>query len=182
MKRTIKFTLKSTNTNKLKKLAGLRKEYVNAVNFYIKRLVIQKKYILSDQEVKQFESKLSYGFKQCAYRQAEKIWKTWRRTYKKNSNIPKFKGSIILDQRFVTFDKSKNSFDYWIKISTLEKGKRVSIPLNSYEYANEYFKSWKLVNGCRLKKINNNWTLYLTFEKETPVLKKDGKKLGLILE
>ncbi len=179
MRRTIKFSIKSANTNKLKKLAQLRRVYLDAVNYYIKRLAKESLYILNNKEVQKLNSELSYSFKQCAYRQAEKIWKSWRRGYKKNSSLPKFKGSLILDQRFVKFEKSKNSFDYWVKISTLEKNKRVSIPLNTYGYANNYFQDWKLVNGCRLKKVGDNWTLYLTFEKETPAIKEEGREIGI---
>ena len=179
MKRTIKFNLKFTNTNKLKKLAELRKEYLNAVNFYIKQLTKRNLYVLENKEVQKFDCRLSYSFKQCAYRQAEKIWKGWRRGYKRNSKLPRFKGSLVLDQRFVKFEKGKNSFDYWIKISTLKKNKRVSIPINNFEYADNYFGKWKLVNGYRLKKIGENWFVYLTFEKETPKKKEKGKEIGI---
>lgn len=179
MKRTIKFNLNSANTNKLKKLAQLRKAYLEAVNFYTKKLAKKGLYVLSNVEVQKLNSELSYGFKQCAYRQAEKIWKSWRRGYKKNSKLPKFKGSLILDQRFLKVNKSENSFDYWVKISTLEKNKRVSIPLSSYGYAKDYFQNWNLVNGCRLKKLGENWILYLTFEKETPPKKAEGEVIGI---
>ena len=179
MRRTIKFSLKLANTNKLKRLAKLRQVYLDAVNFYIKKLAKDNKYILPNREVQELNLELSYSFKQCAYRQAEKIWKSWRRNWKKNSRLPKFKGSLVLDQRFVRFNRGKNSFDYWIKISTLEKNKRVSIPVKNYKYAENYFKGWKLSKGCRLKKENNGWTLYLTFEKETPKLKSKGKEIGI---
>ncbi len=179
MKRTIKFTLSFVNKDKLKKLAQLKQEYLRAVNFYIKKLSKEEKYVLSDKKVKKFNSLLSYGYKQCAYRQAEKIWKSWRRNYKKESKIPKFKGSMLLDQRFIRVQEGGNTFDYWVKISTLTKSKRTSLPIKSYNYANEYFKSWRLMNGCRLKKFGNDWILYLTFEKKTPDKKKKGKDIGI---
>jgi len=75
MKRTIKFNLIG-NINKLKKLADLRQEYFEFVNYLIKKMAKDRVYILSDKEVQVLNSRLSYSFKQCAYRQAEKIWKS----------------------------------------------------------------------------------------------------------
>ena len=179
MKRSIKFSINSANTGKLKKLAQLRKEYLGAVNYYIRQLAKRSLYVLKDKDVKGLNCQLSYAFKQCAYRQAEKIWKSWRRIYKKNSEIPKFKGSLVLDRRFIKIEKSRNTFDYWIKLSTLEKNKRVSIPVKGFDYTNDYFEKWKLVNSCQLKKIDDDWFLYLTFEKETPKKKEEGKEIGV---
>ena len=82
---------------------------------------------------------------------------------------------MVLDYRFIELQKSKNSnsFDYWVKIATLDKGKPILIPLKSYEYAEQYFKNWQLINGGRLLKQNNNWFLELTFRKETLLKKED---------
>jgi len=179
MKRTLKFSLNLANTGKKKAIESLYKEYKKAVNFYINTLSFNNKYILSQEEIKSFNSSLSYRYKQCAGRQAIKIWKSWRRN-KKKGKLPEFDGALILDSRFIEIEKSKTStFDYWVRVSTLNKGKRVLIPFKSYNYANSYFKEWKLVNGGRIKRENNNWFFLLTFEKETPLKKKEGKIIGV---
>jgi len=179
MKRTLKFSLNLANTGKKKAIESLYKEYKKAVNFYINILSFNNKYVLSQEEIKSFNSCLSYRYKQCAGRQAIKIWKSWRRN-KKKGKLPEFDGALILDSRFIEIEKSKTTtFDHWVRISTLNKGKRVLIPFKSYNYANDYFKEWKLVNGGRIKRENDNWFLLLTFEKETPPKKKEGKIIGV---
>jgi len=179
MKRTLKFSLNLANTNKIQVLKDLYKEYKKAVNFYLSILSSECKYILSEEEVKSYNSSLSYRYKQCAKRQAIKIFKSWRRNKKKGS-LPEFNGSLIFDSRFIEIEKAKAStFDYWLKISTLNKGKRTQFPFKSYNYAKKYFNDWGLINGGRIKFENDKWFLLLTFEKEPPSKKKEGKVIGI---
>ena len=179
MKRTLKFSLNLANTNKIQVLKDLYKEYKKAVNFYLSILSSECKYILSEEEVKSYNSSLSYRYKQCAKRQSIKIWKSWRRNKKKGS-LPEFNGSLIFDSRFIEIEKAKAStFDYWLKISTLNKGKRTQFPFKSYNYAKKYFNDWGLINGGRIKFENDKWFLLLTFEKEPPQKKKEGKIIGI---
>jgi len=178
MLRSLKFNLKFANKRKIQLLQELELEYKKAVNYYLK-LLSNNRYFLSQEEIKSFNSPLSYAFKQCAERQAVKIWKSWRKC-KKRGKLPEFDGTLILDQRFITIERSKTlTFDYWMRVSTLNKGKRTLIPFRSYNYANKYFTEWKLVNGGRIKRDGNNWFLLLTFEKETPKKKKEGKIIGV---
>jgi len=179
MKRTLKFSLNLGNTNKRESLKDLFKEYKRAVNHYLLILSSQNKYILSEKEIKDFNSLLSYRYKQCAKRQAIKIWKSWRRN-KKKGKLPEFNGSLILDSRFIGVEKAKRTtFDYWARISILKKGRRILIPFKSYDYANKYFNDWELVNGGRIELENNDWFLLLTFEKKTAQKKEEGKIIGI---
>ena len=177
MKRTLKFSLSLGNTNKTQKIDALFEEYKKAVNFYLRILSSEEKYILSSKELKSSELPLTYRFKQCAARQATKIWKTWRRN-KKKGNLPEFRQTMILDQRFIKIEKAENSFDYWVKIACLIKSYPVRIPFKSYKYANDYFETWKLVNGGRLKKEDKTWFLLLTFDLDTPEKKTVGNVIG----
>jgi putative transposase len=44
----------------------------------------------------------------------------------------------------IEFSDSAKEFRLWCRISTLEKGKRIAVPLHSYAYAEKYLKSWKI--------------------------------------
>lgn len=179
MKRALKFSLSLANANKTKSLKALFNEYKKAINFYLSILSSESKYILSEEEIKSLDSPLSYRYKQCAKRQAIKIWKSWRKNRRKG-NLPNFNGSLILDSRFVKIEKAKNtSFDYWVKIATLDKGHPVLIPIKSYNYANDYFNNCHLINGGRIKPENNKWSLILSFEKKNPHKRKKGKTVGI---
>jgi putative transposase len=179
MKRTLKFSLNLANTNKIQVIKDLSLRYKKAVNHYLSILSSQNKYILAEKEVKSFDALLSYRYKQCAKRQAIKIWKSFRRARKKGK-LPEFDGTLILDNRFIKIEKAKSSsFDWWVKIATLNKGRPVLIPFKSYDYANDYFNNWKLINGGRINHKDNNWFLLLTFERKTPPKKKEGKTIGI---
>ena len=54
--------------------------------------------------------------------------------------------SVMFDRRVgsVEFSHSAKEFKLWVRISTLEKGKRINIPLHSYAYAEKHLKEWKI--------------------------------------
>lgn len=182
MKRSLKFSLGSSNTNKLTGLDELSQEYKRAVNYFLKRLFAQKG--LSEEFLKSYNSPLSYRYKQCAKRQSLKMFKSWCRNKNKGAQ-PKLGRlgnlSLILDYRFIELQENKhsNSYDYWVKLATLNKGKPMLVPIRSYDYAQQYFKDWQLLKGGRLLKKQANWFLELTFEKETPAKREKGKVIGI---
>ena len=81
MKRSLKFSLGLANTNKLKQINRLAQEYKRAVNYFLKRLFQKKD--LSEEFLKSYNSPLSERYKQCAKRQAFKVFKSWCRNKKK---------------------------------------------------------------------------------------------------
>jgi putative transposase len=177
VKSSLKFSLCFGNSNKIKALDNLWQEYGKTVNFFLKRLFLKRG--LDEEFIKSYKSPLSYRYKQCAKRQAFKIFKAWCRG-KKKKNKPKLrKPSLTLDYRFIELQKGQNSFNYWLKISTLNKGNPILIPIKSYDYADKYFKEWNLLKGGRFVKDNGKWFVQLTFEKESPKLKNEGKTIGI---
>jgi len=68
----------------------------------------------------------------------------------KNNRFPNVKNiHLQLDTKVALVKKEdKTTFDYWIKLSTLDKGKRISIPLKT----NHYFEGidGKLKNFCQI--------------------------------
>jgi len=176
MQRSLKFSLNFANSNKQSIINNLWGDYKKLVNSFLIRLF--NKEDLSEIYLKSINSLLSYRYKQCAKRQAFKIFKSWCRNKKKGEK-PIFKNAMILDYRFIELQKGKNSFDYWVKISTLEKGKPILIPVKSYDYANKYFQDWSLIGGGRLKKTEKGWFLIVTFKKEAPIKKQIGESIGV---
>jgi len=180
MIRALNFSLNLGNTKKLQAIRDLHEKYIVAVNIYLSLMSSQHKYFLSNQEARSHNLNLHIAVRDCAYRQAVIIWKTWRRN-KRKGNLPIYKGSMNLDKRFILIQKAKNTkFDYWARISTLEKGKRAVIPFKSYDFANDYFNNWILSTSAKIK-INNDGKIFLvlTFRKETPLKKDTGEQIGI---
>ena len=74
MRRTLGFSLGLANASKIKAIENLYQEYQKAVNCYLQILADKNQHILSEREVKSYESLLSYRYKQCAKKQAIKIY------------------------------------------------------------------------------------------------------------
>ena len=168
MKRSLKFALRFANTSKLAELDQLWEAYRDAVNYFIKDQEIS-----DEAEWRDYEVDIGTSFKQAALRQAIGMLKA-----SKNDRFPVLvRPSMILDQRFIKLEKSHNNFDYWIKISTLDKGHPISVPIKSYNHANKYFHRWNLVNGGRLlRNDQGDWFIQLVFQR-----KRERKKVIKVL-
>lgn len=178
MTRSLKVTLKFANTNKQTQLDGLWVIYRQAVQNFLNRLYTQQD--ISESYLKDYNTMLSYRYKQCAKRQALSIFNAWSHRKKKKNKPTLRTPSMTLDCRFIDVQRSSNSaFDYWVKIATLVKGHPILLPFKSYGYLNQYFNDWQLVRGGKLTKHNNQWFLTLTFKQETPEIKQEGKTVGL---
>ncbi len=99
------------------------------------------------------------------YKIARKIIK---QTFKKN-RFPSFKHiSMQLDQKVAKIEKKKEGkakeFDYWIKLSTLEKGKPIYLPV----YKNTYFeeKEGKQLNFVQINEKEDD--IEIVFLKDLP--------------
>jgi transposase len=166
IRRSLKMSLERGNTSKKKTLDQLWNEYRQAVTDFLDRLLAHEP--LDEDFIKSYESALSYRYKQCAKRQAMKLFKSWcRKKGKKGKPTPRTP-SMTLDARFVEVQGGRNSYDFWIKVATLEKGQPLLIPAKSYGYLKKYLADWELVSGGRVMRQKGQWVLMLTFEKEKP--------------
>ena len=59
---------------------------------------------------------------------------------------------MVLDKKVAEVQKSNNSFDYWIRLSTLEKCNVIYLPIKSYDYYNNIVG--KLKNSIQIKISN----------------------------
>jgi len=158
MKRSLKFALRFANSGKKAQLDQLWETYRDAVNFFV-----EDQEITDEAKWRDCQLDLGAGFKQAALRQAIGLLKS-----RKTNCIPVLTHPcMILDRRFIKVGKSQNSFDYWIKISTLEKGCRISTPIKSYNHANKYFRRWDMINGGKLlRNDQGDWFIQLVFQKK----------------
>ena len=168
------------NREKEKKLHEFITEYTRVVNFYIEFLwskeIFSGTYL--SQEYLAVESWLSARAKQCAGKQALQIVKSQRK--KKKKRQPVFSGrSLELDSRFIEIQQGKNSFDIWIKLSSLGKKIILFLPSKRHYHFNKFI-NWIMKKSARLR-VKEDGELYLDvyFEKPLKKKKKDGEILGV---
>lgn len=92
---------------------------------------------------------------------------------------PRFDGKTInLDTRFWTLNKSENSFDFWVVLSSIGNKIKLCLPLNNHRH-NKKFNDWKRLCSCRLLRNNGKFKIELIYEKETPIIQKEKKELAI---
>jgi putative transposase len=178
MMRKSTFFLNFANHGKEQELRKVMAESRRVVNIFISILWSRQKFTGKFCNLKT-ETWLWARLEQALGKQALEIVKSQRR--RKIKFKPEFKGlSIQLDSRFVTLLPGKNSFDLWFKIGSLGRGIKLLIPCRKHRHFNELAaEGWRLKGSTRLG-IKGDWlVLDVYFEKEPPVLKQEGRQVGL---
>ena len=92
---------------------------------------------------------------------------------------PRFDGkSINLDNRFWSLNSSFNSFDFWVKLSSIGNKIGLLLPLKNHKH-NKQFANWKRAGSCRLLRNNGKFKIELIYEQATSVIHKPNKILAI---
>lgn len=92
---------------------------------------------------------------------------------------PRFDGKTInLDTRFWTLNKSENSFDFWVVLSSIGNKIKLCLPLKNHKH-NKKFNNWKRLSSCRLLRNNGKFKIELIYEQATPAINKPTKILAI---
>lgn len=177
MQRTVTISINEANPSKKNKLDILFEESKRVVNLYIANLW----------QVKNFSSKfvdtkvttwLSARLQQCLGKQALQIVKSQRR--KKKKTMPVFTKDVIeLDERFVDIRFDDNSFDIWVKLTSLGNKMNVRLPARKHKHLNKYLSSgWLLKKSIRLRRFEGGYFIDLYFEKAEPAKVTAGLTVG----
>ncbi len=81
----------------------------------------------------------------------------------------------------IEFSHTAKEFRLWMRISTLDKNKRILIPLHSYAYAERHLKEWK-IKSFQIVYRPKRYEVHVVVEKEVVVAKPKsvvGVDLGL---
>lgn len=179
--RSSTLTLQFVNKKKAKSLELLMDEATRVVNLYIEELWKRKDFSSKFVDFSIEDTWLSARMQQCLGKQALQIVKSQRQKYKKTK--PVFCGSALeLDGRFVDIAFENNSFDVWVKLSSLGNKMILKLPSKKHRHFNKFFEdeTWTLKKSIRLRRIkdSNKLVIDLFFEKESPPLKANGKAVG----
>jgi len=114
-----------------------------------KALWMYKSYKKQHKEWEKSIAKLERVIKNCKDKhKRKKLEHKLYRLRKRRPSLPTVKSKIpiMFDYRIgsIEFSHTAKEFRLWLRISTLEKRKRIAIPLHSYPYAEKHLKEWKI--------------------------------------
>lgn len=87
--------------------------------------------------------------------------------------------TIKLDAKVAVLQDSHNSFAYWLKLSTLTKGKTISLPLKKNSYLVKQLNRGKLLNFVQLHVQGNTVKVSPIIEQVTIPMRTTGETVGL---
>jgi len=93
----------------------------------------------------------------------EPAWREW--------NLPELRVPVIqANVNVVVVEKSEDStFDYWLRISTLDKGHPLRVPVKLASYHKKALEGKTLNTSTTLQKRNGVWWLTLSFDEDVPL-------------
>lgn len=182
MNRSCIVSLDFATERKRRQIALLLQSYRSAVNTYIESIWDCKGKRDASTLARLQNSRLSERYKQAALKQALDIVITTKKSAKvlgKPYSCPTFKGKVILDSRHITIEEGKGSFDLVVRLSSLCKGKRITIPTKHTAMTRKWLAkpNAKFINGCALSE--DTLTLWIDVPAQSD--KQLGKVLGVDL-
>lgn len=187
MNRAFNITMKFATEKKRRHLRALLEAYRAAVNFFICSLWLNPGKLdgATLARLPKGHTRLSERYKSQAQKQALDIVSATRKAEMATGHpagMPHFKGGAILDAKTVTIEEGENDFDIVIRISSLRKQRRITIPSRKTFPFNKWMSKpgAQLIQGCTL--TEDRLTLFIELP-DLPPLKKpeEGKILGIDL-
>jgi putative transposase len=160
------------NPGKVSQLNELGDAYMLLVQIYIDYIFDNKLINVSSySKLPNIQSKLSERYKRCAWQQAAGIMKSFYANGRENKPVLKtikIQGNVNVIQ--IQVSKTKK-FEYWLRISTLERGKPIYVPIKNHKYGKKVLNEGQLCGGVTLSKIDGQWyaTLAVELEKKKPI-------------
>lgn len=158
MRRAVKVSIEFATANKRRQVAALLEAYRGAVNFYIRSLWVTRGKLDKSTLARLQNTRFSARYKSQALKQAIEIVIATKKSAKElgiPASRPVFRGSAVLDSKFAKIEEGRGTFDLVVRLSTLHKGHRISVPTKKtamfHKWANRPLA--KLIQGCRSLKI-----------------------------
>ena len=111
----------------------------------------------------QAKAKAEAEERMSAFKRKEPLWKEW--------NVPVLRVPVIqANANVVVVEKSNDSlFDYWLRVSTLDRGHPLQVPVKLASYHKQALAGKTLNTSTTLYKRNGVWWLTLSFDEDVPL-------------
>ena len=179
--------LEQANPGKLEKLDDLAAEHQRVAQAYVNWMIAHEirqpdKYApVPEQDI---STLLSDRWQRCAWQQACGIVQSW---YSNDCETPPELHNVCIQANAngVVVEPSKTAqFDFWLRISTLEAGHPVRIPIKLYTHANETLAQFpELCSGVTLNRREGEWFATFVVERKGPKAKSAavvGVDIGMV--
>ena len=179
--------LDQANPRKLERLNELAVEHQRIVQAYVDWMIAHEirqpnKYAsVPEQDI---ATTLSDRWQRCSWQQACGIVQSWYHNARKNP--PELHNVCIqANANVVGIEPSRSSqFDYWLRISTLDAGHPIRIPIKVYEHAKKTLVQFpKLCSGVTLNQRDGKWFATLVVERQGPKARSSdvvGVDIGMV--
>jgi hypothetical protein len=174
--------LDQANPGKLQKLDKLAVEHQRILQAYVDWLISHEirqpdKYAaVPEQDI---ATGLSDRWQRCAWQQACGIVRSWYSNARENP--PKLQNVCLqANANVVVIEPSSTAqFDYWLRVSTLDAGHPVRIPIKLYKHARETLAQFpKLCSGVTLNRRDGEWLATFVVDRNGPKAK-SSKVVGI---
>jgi ribosomal protein L37AE/L43A len=164
--------LDQANPSKLQKLDELAAEHQRVVQAYVDWLIahaIRQPDKYADIPEQDVPTPLSDRWQRCAWQQACGMVQSWYANERENPPIL-HNICIQANANVVVIEPSEMpTFDFWLRISTLEAGKPIRVPISLYGRAKESIAEFpKLCTGVTLNKRDGQWYAAFVVERRGP--------------
>lgn len=180
MRRACRVSVQWITERKRRQLAALLQAYRGAINFYIRSLWVTPGKLDRDTLARLRFTRLSERYKSQALKQALEIVIATKRSAKALdvcATCPRFRGAATLDAKFVAVEEGRGSFDLVVRLSTLNKGRRITLPTRRTAVLNKWLNQpgAQVIQGGSLSE--HNLTLWVEVPEREP--KREGRVLAL---
>jgi len=172
--------LNQANSGKLHKLNELAAEHQRVVQAYVDWLIqgeARQPNQYADLPEEAVSTPLSDHWQRCAWQQACGIVQSWNRNEREKRPLLGKRSlhnvCIQANTNVVVIEPSRSPhFDFWLRISTLESGHPVRIPITLYDRAKETLTHFpKLCSGVTLNRRDGEWYATFVVERKDPKAK-----------
>jgi len=172
--------LAQANQRKLKELDRTAEPYLGLVQTYIDHIFEHNlrnahKY----DPLPSVETPLSARWQRCAWQQACGIMQSFYSNGRTNKPVL-HSMTIQANANVVVIEPSERStFDYWLRISTLDKGHPIRVPIKLYGKARETLREGTLCSGVTLNRRQGQWVASFVVDISQSKPKATGRRVGV---
>jgi len=171
------------NAGKIDQLDAIAGLYIPLVQQFVDYLVEhpEKKASAKKGSYPKFTTALPERWQKVAWQQACAVMIRWRKDRHKDKKPPEIKNiSLKTTSHVLSLETSSNSnsFESWLRLTTLTPYKRSLIPIVLYKSIRQHMKSdkWEPCSGMELNKIAGQWELTLIFKTRQDVIPEAPKE------